>query len=123
MQWNLHLVGEHLETELEDVLQKLITDLEGIGHTLTSATLTTDAGPKSLPTTPVPEPTQTVGGEPITPAAPVSGSTPAAPVEPTPAPADSTLPSDPPPPDPTVAVDDAPPSDSSAVATDTPPTL
>ena len=66
MAWNLHLVGESLETELNDLLQKLIVDLEGIGHKLTSATLTTDAGPTALATTPLDPasvPAQTVGGE------------------------------------------------------------
>jgi hypothetical protein len=87
MAWNLHLVGEALETELEDVLQKFIADLEGIGHKLTSATLTTDAGQKPLATTPVEEPSQTVGGEPV-----VSTDTPAAPAEPE-SDADSTVPS------------------------------
>lgn len=52
MQWNLHLTGEALETELEDALQKLVVELEGIGHRLTSATLTTDTGQRSLETTP-----------------------------------------------------------------------
>jgi hypothetical protein len=65
MQWNLHIVGQALETELEDLLQKLVVDLEGIGHQLTSATLTTDTGQRSLATTPLEEPAQTVGGEPV----------------------------------------------------------
>lgn len=71
MSWNLHLVGESLEHDLEDVLADLVAKLEEIGHTLTSATLTTDAGPKSLATAPAPdEPTQSVGGEPVTPTDP-----------------------------------------------------
>jgi hypothetical protein len=71
MQWNLHLAGESVETELNDVLQELITKLEDIGHHLTQATLTTDAGPKQLPTQPVPaEPEQTIAGEPVVPTQP-----------------------------------------------------
>jgi hypothetical protein len=65
MAWNLHLVGEALEDELEAVLAKFITDLEGVGHHLTGATLTTDTGQKELPTAPVDVPAQTVGGEPV----------------------------------------------------------
>jgi hypothetical protein len=100
MQWNLHLVGEALETELEDALQRLITDLEGIGHRLTSATLTTDTGQRPLATTPVEESeTQTVGGEPVVPPAPV------------------------PPVDDTVTSDSSLPASSPEVPTDTPPVL
>jgi hypothetical protein len=68
MTWNLHLVGEALQQDLEDVLNDLVAKLEEIGHKLTSVTLTTDAGQKELPTTPVPSTeTQTVGGEPVVP--------------------------------------------------------
>jgi len=66
MAWNLHIVGTDLKDELEEVLNRFIADLEGIGHRLTGATLTTDDGQKSLPTTVLPsEPVQTVGDEPV----------------------------------------------------------
>jgi hypothetical protein len=124
MQWNLHLVGEELEDELQEVLTDLVTRLEGIGHRLVSATLTTDAGPKSLPTTPQPEPEQTVGGEPVAPTTP-------APAEPV----DASVPSDSstsapstdsalsPDPTETVAPVDGGPAGPDVVATDTPPSL
>ena len=113
MQWNLHLVGESLETDLEEVLAKLVTELEDIGHRLTSATLTTDAGQKQIGvTTPPVDPPQSVGGEPVTPAP--TDTSPAAPVESTEPPVVSTSPSS----DPTTPVDDT-----STVSTDTPPTL
>jgi hypothetical protein len=78
MAWNLHLTGVHLEDELEDVMKTLVEDLERIGHKLTGATLTTDEGQTELPVTPVEEPTQTIGGEPI-----VTPDTPPPPHEPT----------------------------------------
>jgi hypothetical protein len=123
MSWNLHLVGESLEHDLEDVLADLVAKLEEIGHTLTSATLTTDAGPKSLATAPAPdEPTQSVGGEPVTPTAPVF----AAPGAVAPAATPGVAPTDP---NPIVAPSSpapgaVPPGNlSGQVPTDTPPTL
>jgi len=67
MAWNLHITGTELGDDLNDVLQSFIADLERIGHKLTGATLTTDEGQKPLETTPVEEPAQTVGGEPVVP--------------------------------------------------------
>lgn len=72
MQWNLHITGEALETELEEALQRLVADLEGIGHRLTSATLTTDTGQRSLETTP---PAEDVPAPPADDSAPSDSST------------------------------------------------
>src|ERR1700733_1022735 len=70
MAWNLHLTGQALETDLEEVILKLVDDLEAIGHKLTGATLTTDAGQTELPTQPIEEPVHTVGGQPVVTPAP-----------------------------------------------------
>ena len=35
MAWNLHIVGTELQAELEEVLNRIVADLEGIGHKLT----------------------------------------------------------------------------------------
>ena len=48
--WNLHLVGHELEDELEKVMAAFVTALEGVGHKLESAVLTTDEGTKTLAT-------------------------------------------------------------------------
>jgi hypothetical protein len=76
MQWNLHLVGESLETELEDLLQELVVKLEGTGHKLTSATLTTDAGQRPLSTTPVDQVLDPTLAAPVESTEPLAGSTP-----------------------------------------------
>jgi hypothetical protein len=65
--WNLHLIGHDLEEDIQAAVTKFVADLESIGHTLESAVLTTDVGQTTVATTPTPaDPTQTVGGEPVT---------------------------------------------------------
>lgn len=54
--WNLHIVGKDLEADLEKVVGDFISAIEGIGHQLMGATLTTDLGQKTITVTPAPAP-------------------------------------------------------------------
>jgi outer membrane biosynthesis protein TonB len=91
MSWNLHIVGEKVLAEVDDIAAEIVKALEDRGHQLVSAILTDDLSQRDVAVTPAPEPEPEPVPEPVpaTEPAPVPDvdNTPAPAVDPTPPPA------------------------------------